>query len=108
MRVEPAKSRTGLTGKHRELRHRHPAGRGGTPDVGPDLLRNHPEIAPARLSEALETARLLTNPANLLLVALDRLRFGDFDPPASILFLPELGNDPEPNKGVVYVLCETF
>src|SRR5712691_40872 len=61
------------------------------------------DVAPAVRQLGRESARFFANPSNLGLISANGDRLGDLDTPAPIFLLPELGDDPEPDKRVMQV-----
>src|SRR5258706_10324307 len=71
MRIESAVASAAFAGEDGELRDTEATRFGGHSDVPPNRVGKHSDVARARLSESLEALRLLSDPADLLLVALD-------------------------------------
>src|SRR5712691_4298740 len=61
------------------------------------------DVAPTVRQLGRESARFFANPSNLGLISANGDRLGDLDTPAPIFLLPELGDDPEPDKRVMQV-----
>src|SRR5256885_5127565 len=108
MRIETALAGPSFSGLNCELSKRQAASFRRDPDVLPDFIRHIPEVASPRLCEPLEPSSLLSTPANFLLVQLDGSRLRDLDSPAPVLLLPQVGNDSEPDEGVMHILGEAF
>src|SRR6266545_2043834 len=72
----------------------------------PGFLWRVANVAQARRERAChirEPCALLTDPADLLLVALDRLRIGHFNSPRVMLSRVEFGDQAEANKRVMHI-----
>src|SRR5205823_14000072 len=106
--VKPALACAPFSGSNRKFRESYAARLCRVADLLPDFIRNESKVAPPRLNETLEASRLLANPSDLLLVAVNRLRLRDLDPPAASLLFPQLRDDSESNERVVKILRKSL